>query len=137
MHKSIRFVHVIRIIKVRFKKAMVYISKDRQIIDPLEPKVLLLCRSLIQDSHSILHVCPITGNRYISNDYEKIYAVIEHYRIKIASSSFQDVELSQYGHRSICQIFDAKLNENSNQVLEHFKDIKNKTFDKTLSNYFK
>ena len=128
-------VYFIRRIKVRIKKLFAILTKDKEIIDPLEPKVLLLCRKLLQDSNSIIHRCPMSGNRFICNDYKSIYVVIENYRIKIASNSYQDIEISQYGHRAICQIFDSKLSDKSEYIFNQFKRAKERNFDKTLLSY--
>ena len=112
-------------------------TKERVLADPLEPKLLILCRKLIHDEQSEIYICPESKNRYINNYTSNIYVIIGIYSIKICSESYQEIPICPHSHRSICQVFDNRLISTSHRVLEHFRASVEADFSQTFSNYIK
>lgn len=128
---------LIRRIRVYSRKALERMSKDRVLADPLEPKLLILCRKLIHDDQSEIYICPESGHRYINNYTSNIYVIIGAYSIKICAESYQEIPICAHSHRSICQVFDNRLISTSRQVLAHFRSSIEADFSQTFLNYIK
>ena len=124
-------------IRVYSRKVLERITKERVLADPLEPKLLILCRKLIQDSNSEMYICPESKNRYINNYTSNIYVIIGVYSIKICSESYQEIPICPHSHRSICQVLDNRLISTSRRVLEHFRASIEADFSQTFLNYIK
>ena len=128
---------LIRKIRVYSRKALERMTKERVLADPLEPKLLILCRKLIHDEQSEIYICPESKNRYINNYNSNIFVIIGIYSIKICSESYQEIPICPHSHRSICQVFDNRLISTSRRVLEHFRASIEADFSQTFLNYIK
>lgn len=110
-------------------------TKDRVLVDPLEPKVLVLCRKMIRDPKSKLLFAPTSNKRIIVNDEQKIRIIIQNETVKISDESGQvNIDLCPHNAKSIAQVFDAHIESEGNTNEQIIRSGIEKSFF-TIYNY--
>jgi len=73
---------------------------------------MLICKKLISKEETILLLTPITNKRYIRNETQDIFVILENYSVKVINHVYSyTIFLEDKSWNSIVALFDNKVEE--------------------------
>ena len=94
-----------------------YISYTRKLNPQLrksayERDCMLICKKLISKEETILLLTPITNKRYIRNETQDIFVILENYSVKVINHVYSyTIFLEDKSWNSIVALFDNEVEE--------------------------
>ena len=85
-------------------------------ITTYEKDCVSICEKLIKKNETVLLLTPISNKRYIKNEEDKIFVILENYSVKIINHVYSyTVILGDKSWNSVVTLFDAEVESRRNK----------------------
>jgi hypothetical protein len=93
-------------------------QKEIKTIDPIEQKGIEIFISLLKDKDSVLHVAPLSGERFIENPKLEMFIILSYNKLTIINSVYQyDIRVTEKIEDQLQQQFNG-VQEKRTQVVK-------------------